>query len=79
MKNKIAEYGGWLGMTAILVSFALISFGVITAQNILYQVLNLTGAIGVAWNAYEQKAHPSVMLNVIYGLVALIALIQILF
>lgn len=78
-KSKIAEIAGWYGMIAILVSFTLISFGFFKATSLGYQFLNLTGAIGIAWNAYEQKASPSVVLNLIYGLVAAFALIQILF
>ncbi len=76
-KARIAELAGWYGMSAILVSFTLISFGVFTAHSLLYQVLNFTGAAGIAWNAYEQKARPSVVLNVVYGFVALVALLKI--
>jgi hypothetical protein len=77
-KNNIAEYAGWYGMIAILLSFSLISFGVFTATSWIYQTLNLTGAIGIAWNAYIQRAQPSVLLNIVYAVVALFSLIRIL-
>lgn len=78
-KNNLAKYAGWSGMVCILVSFFLISFGIFTASSPLYQILNLLGALGISWNAYVQKALPSVVLNVIYALVAFIALVALLF
>lgn len=78
-KNNLAKYAGWSGMVCILASFFLISFGIFTASSPLYQVLNLLGALGIAWNAYAQKALPSVVLNAIYASVALAALAALLF
>lgn len=55
MKNKITEILGWYGVAAIVGAYALSSFGVIGGQSLLYQGLNLTGAIGIVLDALNDK------------------------
>lgn len=45
-KNFIDEIIGWYGMAAILLAYGLVSFNVLSASGIFYQVLNFTGAGG---------------------------------
>lgn len=76
---KLVDLIGWYGMLAILTSFFLISFNYVESSSVLYQTLNLTGALGILANAFMQKAYPSVGLNAVYALIALIALARIIF
>ncbi len=78
MKQKILQIYGWYGAIAILVGFFLISFNFITPNTLLYQSISLTGALGLALNALNKKDYPSGTLNIIYALIALIALIKVL-
>ncbi len=46
-KKNITEIIGWYGTFAILLAYALVSFKVIPVSDYLYQLLNLTGAVGI--------------------------------
>lgn len=70
-----AEVAGWYGTAAILGAFALSSFGVI-GQDRLYQLLNLTGALGVAWVCWRRRTWQAFWLEVIWAFVALVALVR---
>lgn len=45
-KNFINEIIGWYGMAAILLAYSLVSFNLLSASDIIYQILNFTGAGG---------------------------------
>jgi hypothetical protein len=65
---------GWYGMTVILAAYALVSFGVLKADSLVYQVLNLTGALGIAVISMKKKALQPAILNMVWAVVALLAL-----
>jgi hypothetical protein len=83
MKNKLshkqlaAEIVGWYGALAILVAYMLVSFDVIEGDGLAYQFLNLTGAIGVLIIALYKKVKQSVLLNVFWALIAVVAIVNI--
>lgn len=72
---KLLEIFGWYGAAAILSAYALVSFSVISANGWVYQLLNLTGAIGVMIISFVKQARQPALLNLVWGLVAFIALI----
>jgi len=74
MNKKSANLLGWYGTAAILSAFALISFSVVTPDNIFYQLLNLSGAIGLAIETFRKKDYQPGVLNVIWATIALIAI-----
>jgi hypothetical protein len=74
----IIDATGWLAMVLILWAYFLISRGKVDAKNLLYQLLNFIGAILFVINLSYMKAWPSVALNIIWALIALIALRSIL-
>lgn len=76
MKNKITEILGWYGVIAILTAYILLNFDVLSNKNLAYQVLNLTGAVGIMLDALDDKNYQPFVLNIIWALVALIALVQ---
>lgn len=57
MKKIVAEIAGWYGMTATLAAYFLISYALI-GPGLLFQVLNLTGAGGLALISLRKKAYP---------------------
>jgi len=67
---------GWYGVCAILGAYILVSFGVIVTKSYIYQLLNLTGAIGIMLEAASKKDKQPVVLNVVWALVALVAIFQ---
>ena len=75
-KNFIIEALGWYGALAILISFFLVSFEYVSPHSLPYLLGNLSGAIGLIVEANARKAYPSIFLNVVYSLVAILALIK---
>jgi hypothetical protein len=53
-----------------LVGYALVSFGVVEGQSLIYQVMSLVGAVGLIVLGLARKAIPSVALNIIWGMIA---------
>ena len=67
---------GWIGMILVLVAYAQLSTNKIENGK-LYQGLNLAAAILMAIGLFPTKAWFSFTLQVIWGLVALVAIIKI--
>lgn len=76
-KDFIPEFCGWYGVIAILVAYALLSFGIVDSHSLLYQILNGTGAVGIVYDAVKDRNYQPVVLNIIWALIALIAIIKI--
>lgn len=77
MKNKITEILGWYGVVAILGAYALLSLNILSSHSLWYQGLNLTGAIGIVIDAWDDKNTQPAVLNVIWAIIAFIAIIKI--
>gem|GEM_PF-5977418 len=54
--NKYTEICGWYGMIALISAYGLASYGVIGAQSLEFQLLNITGSIGMMIVALLQRA-----------------------
>ena len=76
-KQFIAEAAGWYGALAILAAYALVSFNVIEGSGLWFQLLNLTGALGIIAISTYKKVKQSIVLNVFWSIVAVIALVRI--
>lgn len=76
MKNLSIQIVGWYGVIAILLAYALVNFEVIIIKSYAYQLLNLTGAIGIAITAASKKDKQPVVLNIVWITIALIAIIN---
>lgn len=79
MKSKLkpVELAGWYGAVAILLAYALSSFSVIDSGDLVYQLLNLTGALGIVIISYVKGVKQPAALNAVWAIVALIAIVQI--
>lgn len=77
-KKIIEEIIGWYGTIAIVSAYALLSFGVLVSDNIVYQLLNATGAIGIVYISLKKKAYQPGVLNIIWMIIAIVAIIRIL-
>lgn len=78
MKNTITEILGWYGVVAIVGAYALLSFNIIDNESLWFQGLNLTGAIGVVIDALDDKNIQPAVLNTIWAVIALIAILKVL-
>lgn len=78
MSKKWIEFIGWYGVVAILLAYLLNSLNIINTSNILYSILNLTGALGIMIDAWKQKNYQPVVLNLIWALIAFISMLKLL-
>lgn len=76
-KVKVVEIAGWYGVIAILTAYALVSFRIIEPNTLIYQLLNLTGALGIVTVSVSKKDKQPAVLNAIWALVALVAIVRI--
>lgn len=67
------ELYGWYGAIAILSAYFLNSFRLI-GVGATYQLLNLTGAVGIVIVSVHNGAYPPAGLNAVWALIAVIAL-----
>lgn len=72
-KNLIGESIGWYGTFAIILAYALSSFSILSSSSVTYQILNATGAIGIIYISSKKEVYQSVVLNIIWLTIALIA------
>jgi len=79
MHKQLIEIFGWYGTVAIIGAYALSSFSIIKPDSLIYQLLNLTGALGIVWVSYDKKVFQPVVLNLIWSVIAAIAIFNIIF
>lgn len=77
-KNTPAEIAGWYGTTAILLAYMLVSFELIPANGAWYQLLNVSGAAGIIIISVYKNVKQSIVLNIFWAAVAIVALLRIL-
>lgn len=77
-KNVVSEVLGWYGVVSILSAYALLSLGILSSNNLVYQILNMSGALGIVYDSFRDKDYQPVVLNIIWAIIALIAIIKIL-
>lgn len=70
---------GWYGTFAIVGAYALVSFGILSSTAILYQVLNLTGSVGILLSSITKKDYQPAVLNIVWTIIAGIAIVRIIF
>jgi hypothetical protein len=75
-RNKILEILGWIGGIVLIIAYCLNSYGLLLSASVTYQGLNLFGSLTLAYYTYQKKAYPNVMLNVIWALIAMIAIFR---
>ncbi|MEJ0032107.1 MAG: hypothetical protein WDO15_17795 [Bacteroidota bacterium] len=76
MKKKFIDIIGWIGAVEVIAAYALNSNGTLTASSAVFQLLNLTGAIFLIANTWYNKAYPSMVINIIWTVIAIAALIK---
>jgi hypothetical protein len=79
MKKIAAEICGWYGAVALLLAFALVSFSIVSADQLSYQLLNITGAVGIVIVSLSRKAYPPALLNAVWAAIAAVAIFTIIF
>jgi hypothetical protein len=68
------EIVGWAGALFILAAYVLVTMGRLTGASPAFQWLNFLGAAGFIVNGWWHNALPSTVLNVVWMLIAAVAL-----
>lgn len=80
MDKKIySQAFGWYGTIAIIVAYYMTSFGILDVQSIAYQLLNITGALWIVVISYIKSAYQPMILNLVWFIIGLIALLKLFF
>lgn len=73
-QGKFAEFCGWYGMLALILAYFLVSFGWLDGQGLIFQLINLTGGIGLLVVAASKGVLQSVILNFFWAVIGFIAI-----
>lgn len=76
MMSVLFEALGWAGTITFVVAYYGISFGKLKADSLLYQWMNLLGAIAIAFSVFVKQAWPAFALEVVWGGIALVTLVR---
>ena len=68
---------GWYGAIAVLGGYVLISFAVLQPLDLTYQLLNLSGSIGLGLICWYKRTYQPLFVNIIWGIIALLAIVNI--
>ncbi len=68
------EIIGWYGTSAIVLAYLLVSMGILDVEGLVYQLLNLSGAVGIVCISFRKKAFQPAVLNMIWAVIALVAI-----
>lgn len=71
------ELFGWYGTIAIVSAYALVSFSMLSPTSVSYQLLNITGSLGIVTASLHKKDYQSTVLNIIWILIAVVAIIRV--
>lgn len=66
---------GWIGTLSYLLAYFLLSINKLKANQVTYHVMNILGAIGLTANAIYYADLPNIVVNLAWGLIALVAII----
>jgi len=76
-RKSIINLVGWYGAIAILVAYGLSSSGALNPSHPLFQLLNLTGALGLLTVAMKHRTHQLVLINAAWAIIAAASLMYI--
>jgi hypothetical protein len=69
---------GWVGSVEVVAAYGLNSYQKIKSDSLIFQVLNLTGAIFLIINSIYKEAYPFTFINTVWSVIAIVAIVGIL-
>lgn len=71
------EFGGWAGTVILLIAYGLVSVRRLEGDSVIYQLANVVGALLLMANSFYHGAMPSVVVNVFWTGIGLLAISRI--
>ena len=78
-QSKFSEFCGWYGMFALIFAYFLVSFGWLDGQGLIFQLINLTGGVGLLIVAASKGVTQSVILNFFWAIIGVVAIVRLFF
>lgn len=72
----LINLAGWLGALMLLLAYVLVSNRKLDGHSLPYQLLNLAGSACLLLNAFHFGAYPSVGVNSVWVVIALVTIIK---
>ncbi len=72
----LINLAGWLGALMLLLAYILVSNRKLAGDSLTYQLLNLAGSACLLLNAFHFGAYPSVGVNSVWVVIALMTIIR---
>ena len=66
-----------MGATLLISAYILMSYGMLGSDRLTYHAMILLGALGFVVFSYRRRAHQTVVVNVFWVLIALLAIVKI--
>lgn len=76
---KSIEFVGIVASASVILAYVLISMNILNANSVMYQGLNLLGAVCFVWYTLTKRAWANVFTNALWGVIATVALVRIFF
>lgn len=76
-KEVVIEIVGWYGVIAIVGAYLALSLGFTSPESMNYQLLNFTGAIAIMIDAWHVKNYQPAVLNMVWLVIAVVAMVRI--
>jgi len=73
----LIEILGWVGSIEVVTAYALNSYQKIKSDSLIFQLLNLSGAIFLIINSIFKEAYPFTFINSVWSVIAIVAIIGI--
>ena len=77
MQKKIIEFLGWIGVVCLVGAFIALTFEFVNIRDGIYLALNIIGSLCIGIDAYAQRNYQPVVLQIVWGSIALIGLIRV--
>lgn len=74
--TKFIESLGWCGAALLIIALALVSFKIVQSDSYTYIILNILGALGLVIISIVKKVRQTIVVNVIWGSIAVLALLK---
>jgi len=75
-RQAIVDILGWYGLIAVVIAYGSVSLSFVSPNTYVYQFLNLSGSVGLGLVAFVKRAYQNGVLNLVWGAIAVVALMR---
>ena len=75
--NLFIDILGWIGSIEVVAAYGLNSSQKIKSNSLLFQFLNLTGALFLIINSVYKEVYPFTFINAVWAVIAIVAIVGI--